>query len=172
MPVDSAIEYVAGEARREGMLREWLERLAGYLRNGRAGEVGVRGERAAGEFLRRKKGYAILRRNWRHGRDEIDLVCRDGAQLVFVEVKTRAAHARVSGYHAVNARKKRALRRAGRAYIAQLAEKPLTFRFDIVEVEHVAGEPTALLHFENVPLFGKGYRPRDGNGAAPGRERS
>lgn len=142
------------------MLREWIRRLIGrWFLPGDDG-VGAMGERAAGEYLRREKRLVILRRNWRHGRDEIDLVCRDGAMLVFVEVKTRAAHARVGGYHAVNGRKKHALLRASRAYIAQLPEKPRTFRFDIVEVEHVDGERTALRHFENVPLFGKGYRPR------------
>lgn len=120
--------------------------------------MGLQGEREAGALLRRK-GYAILRRNWRHGRDEIDLVCRDGEALVFVEVKTRAAHAQVAGYHAVDRRKKRALLRACRAYVAQLAERPRTVRFDIVEVEHREGVVSAVRHFENVPLFPKGYRP-------------
>ena len=143
------------------MLREWLGGLVLRWKRGHAtedGVIGAMGERAAAEHLWREKGFAILRRNWRHGRDEIDLICRDGEALVFVEVKTRAAHSLVGGYHAVNKRKKRALLRAARAYIAQLAEKPRTFRFDIVEVEHVDGEQTALRHFENVPLFAKGYR--------------
>ncbi len=122
------------------------------------GDVGASGERAAAAHLRREKGFTILRRNWRHDRDEIDLVCRDGEALVFVEVKTRAAHSLVGGYFAVNKRKKKALLRASRAYVAQLVEKPRTVRFDIVEVEHVAGEQTALRHFENVPLFSKPYR--------------
>jgi putative endonuclease len=143
------------------MLREWLCGLVRRWKRGHAtedGVIGAMGERAAAEHLRREKGFAILRRNWRHERDEIDLICRDGDTLVFVEVKTRAAHSLVGGYHAVNKRKKRALLRAARAYIAQLAAKPRTFRFDIVEVEHVDGEQTALRHFENVPLFAKGYR--------------
>ncbi len=144
------------------MLREWLQELLG--RWGRADAsatdaVGGMGERAAAAYLREKKGMVVVRKNWRHGRDELDLVCRDGEALVFVEVKTRAAHSQVAGYHAVNRRKKKALLRACRAYVAQLAEKPLTVRFDIVEVEHVDGARTALRHFENVPLFPKGYRP-------------
>ncbi|MFT3828843.1 MAG: YraN family protein [Opitutaceae bacterium] len=142
------------------MLREWLRRLAGRWLSARGDEVGARGERAAGDYLRRRKRCTIVRRNWRHGRDEIDLVCRDGDILVFVEVKTRAAHALVGGYHAVDTRKKRALLRASRAYIAQLAAKPRSFRFDVVEVEHIDGAITTLRHFENVPLWGKGYQPQ------------
>lgn len=135
-------------------LRELLRRWRGS-----GGAIGSAGERAAAAHLRREKGLSILHRNWRHGRDEIDLVARDGAVLVFVEVKTRVAHALVGGYHAVDRRKKRALLRASRAYIALLPEKPLSFRFDVVEVEHTDGAITAIRHFENVPLFPKGYRP-------------
>lgn len=156
----SAIERAASWAYPTSMLREWLQRLAERCLGARERSVGERGERSAGEYLRRQKGHTILRRNWRHGRDEIDLICRDGEILVFVEVKTRAAHALVGGYHAVDRRKKNALLRASRAYIAQLPEKPRSFRFDIVEIEHEAGATTALRHFENVPLFGKNYRPR------------
>src|SRR5437016_14058692 len=50
---------------------------------------GARGERLAGRFLR-SHGYKILYRNFRaRGGGEIDIVCRDGDMLVFVEVKTR-----------------------------------------------------------------------------------
>ncbi len=70
-----------------------------------AARAGVEGERLAARFLRKQNGYKIVARNWRSPRDrrdEIDLVCRDGLTLVFVEVKTRAADALVSGYHAVD----------------------------------------------------------------------
>lgn len=136
-------------------------RILGWLRRWRrvAPGVGALGERAAAAYLRREKGFAVVQRNWRHGRDEIDLVCRDGEILVFVEVKTRAAHALVGGRAAVNRRKRRALSRACRAYLAQLETKPRTFRFDIVEVEHREGVVTAVRHFANVRLFAPLYRP-------------
>ena len=133
----------------------WWRGIAG--KSAVDGAIGAEGERAAAEHLVQQKGFRLLRRNWRHGRDELDLIARDGEVLVFVEVKTRAAHALVAGYHAVDRRKKRALLRASRAYVAQLAEKPRTVRFDIVEVEHRDGVRTALRHFENVPLFPKGF---------------
>jgi putative endonuclease len=142
------------------MLRE---RIQGWLRRlvGKPPGIGALGERAAESYLSRQKGFAIVLRNWRHGRDELDLVCLDGDILVFVEVKTRAAHALVGGYASVNRRKKRAVGRACRAYLAQLAQKPHTFRFDIVEVEHRQGVVTEVRHFANVPLFAPLYRPGD-----------
>ena len=121
---------------------------------------GAEGERLAAEFLRRRAGFEIVVRNWRNPRErreEIDLVCRDGDVLVFVEVKTRSADALVAGYDAIDRRKKRALRRAIHAYLTQLHSRPRTFRFDVAEVIVGGNTPPQVLHFQNVPLFPKGY---------------
>jgi len=124
--------------------------------------AGDRGERLAAAWLQRERHFSILVRNWRSPRDrrdEIDLVCRDADVLVFVEVKARAAGALVPGYYAIDRRKKRVLRRAIRTYLAQLRDKPVTFRFDVVEVEFSAAQGAPrVLHFENVPLFSKYFR--------------
>ncbi len=130
----------------------------------RAREIGARGEARAAWFLSRRRGYQVLVRNWRSPRDqrdEIDLICRDGEVIVFVEVKTRATHAAVSGYHAIDHRKKRALLRAADAFLRALPRpRPRTFRFDVVELRSVPKPgDTDLHHFENVPLFPKYYFP-------------
>jgi putative endonuclease len=124
--------------------------------------AGAAGERVASDFLQRKCGFSIVTRNWhspRDKRDELDLVCRDGEVLVFVEVKTRASHALVPGYYEVNSRKKKALRRACSTYLRALGSRlPQTYRFDIVEIStRVAGGPPEIRHFENVPLFPKDF---------------
>jgi putative endonuclease len=122
--------------------------------------AGARGEAAAADFLQRRHGFAIVTRNWhspRDRRDEIDLVARDGDVLVFVEVKARDAGALVPGYHSIDERKRRAVRRAVHAYLSALTEPPRTFRFDVVEVSLSDRLPSQCLHFENVPLFPKGY---------------
>jgi putative endonuclease len=121
---------------------------------------GARGEQAAADFLKSRHGYSVVVRNWRSPRDrrdEIDLVCLDREVLVFVEVKARAEGALVSGYQAVDERKKRALCRAVHAYLGQLANPPRSFRFDVVDVTLSTRLPPQVLHYENVPLFPKGY---------------
>jgi putative endonuclease len=139
----------------------WLKKLFGV---DKAADPGGRGEQLAADWMRRERGCAIVTRNWRSPRDrrdELDLICRDGEVLVFVEVKARAAGALVPGYYAVDERKKRVLRRASAAYLARLREKPRTFRFDVVEIVlPAAGAETApeIRHFENVPLFPKNFR--------------
>lgn len=126
-------------------------------------DPGERGERLAAAWLRRERGFRIVARNWRSPRDrreEIDLVARDGEALVFVEVKARAAGALVSGHHAVDARKREVLRRAVTAYLAGLRTKPVTVRFDIVEVALPAGGAAEeVRHFAGIPLFPPHWRP-------------
>ena len=140
-----------------------LRFLQNLIRRKSESGAGERGERLAADWLQRERRFGIVVRNWRSPkdrRDEIDLVCDDHGALVFVEVKARAVGALVQGYYAVDERKKRALRRAIRNYLAHLREKPRTFRFDIVEVAFPVSEAAApeVLHFENVPLFSKHFR--------------
>ena len=142
---------------------DWFKRFF-LRRETAAGSRGETGEQLAADFLRRERGFSVVVRNWRSPRDrraELDLVCRDGEVLVFVEVKTRTAGALVSGYYAVDRRKKRALLRACGAYLGQLAVRPRTFRLDVVDVALPAagmkGAPE-VRHFAHVPLFPKRYQ--------------
>lgn len=143
-----------------GWLKEvWSKVLRREAPTARA-EAGARGEQAAADYLQARHGFKIVTRNWRSPRDlrdEIDLVCRDGDVLVFVEVKARAEGALVSGFHAVDERKKRALQRAVHAYLGALASPPRTFRFDVTEVTLSGRLPPQVMHYANVPLFPKGY---------------
>jgi len=51
-------------------------------------ELGKTGEHVAAAYLE-SKGYRILERNWRVGREEIDIIAKEGDYVVIVEVKTR-----------------------------------------------------------------------------------
>ncbi len=139
---------------------KWLRR-SGIVAGSPNQETGRIGEELAEDYLRRRKGFRILVRNWRAGRDEIDLVAREGKVFVFVEVKTRRGDGLVPGYFAaVGKRKRAALCRAVKAYLRGLPEKPATFRFDVVEVNLKAAPKDRVLHFENIPLFPKNFRVR------------
>lgn len=126
--------------------------------------AGDEGERIARRFLVAKPGWRLVAANWRNPRDlreELDLVMCDREVLVFVEVKARSEGARVPGYHAVDQRKRKVLRRAIKAYVSALREKPRTVRFDVVEVTlpSVSGTAPGVLHFEGIPLMGPQWRP-------------
>jgi putative endonuclease len=145
----------------------WFQLKNWWERRGKSdqAQAGAEGERLAADFLRKEKGCRIVARNWRSPRDrrdEIDLVCRDGEVLVFVEVKTRAAGALVSGFYAVNRAKKKIMLRACTAYLRRLgsAAQNLTYRFDVVEVSRATAkaEPPVVRHYENIQLFPKDFR--------------
>ncbi|MDR2340748.1 MAG: YraN family protein [Puniceicoccales bacterium] len=114
------------------------------------------GEGVATRFLQRKR-YDVLARNWRFGRDEIDIVADDNGVLVFVEVKTRSSASGIGAYGAARAtRKKRALCRARNAFLQTRAEYAQTYRLDVIEVltPKFTNRADKIVHFENVGFAG------------------
>jgi putative endonuclease len=97
----------------------------------RRGELG---EKLARKFLRRN-GYKILYRNFRGLRGgEIDIVCRDGDTLVFVEVKTRGGEAFGRPVEAIRSNQRNRILQGGLAWLRLLDNPDILFRFDVVEV--------------------------------------
>jgi putative endonuclease len=92
------------------------------------------GEALAAWFLR-LKGFHVEARNWRCPQGELDLVCRDGDTLVFVEVKTRATGVAGDPEDAVDRRKQQRLVRLAYAYLAHLGGETPPCRFDVVAIE-------------------------------------
>ncbi len=107
--------------------RRWQRLRRAHLRLGR------RGERAAGRLLE-NSGCEILCRNYRAGRDEIDLVVRENCVLCFVEVKTRRYKPGIRPAEAVDAEKRRHIIRGARRYLREIGSPELPIRFDIIEV--------------------------------------
>lgn len=97
-------------------------------------------EEAAANFLSRK-GLEIVARNYRTRLGEIDLVARDGATLVFVEVRMRSGEGFGGAGASVDAGKQRRLVAAARQFLSRLGSEP-PCRFDVVTVE--GGSPTWL----------------------------
>jgi putative endonuclease len=97
------------------------------------GSKGAAGEDRAAAFLL-ASGYEIVRRNVRLPGGEIDVVCRDGRTVVFVEVKTRWSHRFGSALSAVDAKKRQRLRRLAEDYV-QFVAPHAPIRFDVVAVD-------------------------------------
>ena len=104
-------------------------------------EIGKFGEELAAKFLK-KKGYKILERNYRAGRNELDIIAENKEYTVFVEVKTRSEH-KVFGFDfgnpsdAVTLAKQRRTISAAKAYLYKRngdCEHDRMIRFDVIEV--------------------------------------
>lgn len=103
--------------------------------------IGAYGERVAAEHLQ-EQGLVILHRNWRCPDGEIDLVLRDGDELVFCEVKTRRGARFGTPAEAVDGRKVRKLRQLANRWLAETHIHAKVVRFDVVEVlPQPHGEP-------------------------------
>jgi putative endonuclease len=95
-------------------------------------DTGKAGEVLAQKFLK-DNGYTIIETNWRHGKDEIDIIATDGKCIVIAEVKTRQSNRFGEPEVFVNREKQRFLIRAADAYI-QRHNIDLEARFDILSV--------------------------------------
>ena len=83
--------------------------------------------------LVRQRGYRVLARRYRAGDGEIDLIARDGDEIVFIEVKARPDQPLGSGIDAVDADKRRRVRRAAQIYRERNGLTDTPCRFDILE---------------------------------------
>lgn len=109
-------------------------------------ELGKKGEELATVFLE-EEGYKILHRNWRFGKDEIDIIAQTDTFLVIVEVKTRSTDYFGDPEEAVDKQKQRFLVRAADVFINQ-KEIDLEVRFDIISIVFEKGKHT-IRHIED-----------------------
>jgi putative endonuclease len=101
-------------------------------------ELGKRGEDLACRELERR-GYAIIARRVRVRSGELDIVARDGATLVFVEVKARASRAFGDAAEAVTPVKQWRMRRLAEEYLMRHRLPECPCRFDVVSVQFAGG---------------------------------
>lgn len=112
-------------------------------------KVGNEGEDIACAFLE-NKGYKIIVRNYRFGvSGEIDIVAKDGATWVFVEVKTRKNSDFGSPVEQITKRKAELWRKSVEGYMFNEGIVNEPCRLDFVGVALNNGTP-AITHLMNV----------------------
>jgi len=92
--------------------------------------MGAHAEALAAQFLA-ARGLTIVARNFRTRHGEIDLIAREGATLVFVEVRRRTSLAFGGAAASITATKRARWTLAARAYLGRFACEPAC-RFDAV----------------------------------------
>jgi putative endonuclease len=95
-------------------------------------ELGQLGEELAAKYLTAKK-IKILDRNYRWGKSEIDIVCKQDEFLVVIEVKTRQTEVYGQPYEAVTRSKQRQIIKVTNQYIKE-NQIDLEVRFDVVSI--------------------------------------
>lgn len=95
--------------------------------------LGLAGEEIAAAALE-GEGYEILARGYRTPVGELDIIARDGACLVFVEVKTRRDLTCGHPAEAVTWRKRRKLVAMAEDYLSRHRTDARECRFDVVAI--------------------------------------
>lgn len=91
-------------------------------------EFGVFAEEIASrEYV--KNGYAILERNWRLGKTEIDIIAQKEDTVVLIEVKARSGKD-MDPLDTVTKDKRRRMVKAADAYLSRMKGN-ISYRFDI-----------------------------------------
>ena len=97
-------------------------------------QIGSHYEELAARYLK-EQGLQVLERNFRSRQGEIDLICRDGKTLVFVEVKYRRDKKKGSPEEAVNAIKQQRIRDTARYYLySRRHGEDTPCRFDVIAI--------------------------------------
>jgi len=96
-------------------------------------KLGRRGEKAALHFLQRH-GYQILERSYRCKLGEIDIVAREGTELVFVEVKTRCSLSFGLPVESISRQKRKKLTQLALTYLSHHKMHHIACRFDVVGI--------------------------------------
>lgn len=116
--------------------------------------LGQRGEDAAAAYVERQ-GWTVVERNWRVSAGEVDIICVDGTDLVFVEVKTRKSSSKGSPDEAVTPAKQRRYERLAREYVAQAGLDDVNVRFDVISILVIATDRALLRHHRAAFVVGE-----------------
>lgn len=107
-------------------------------------DLGKSGEDLAVAELGRR-GYAIVARRYRTRHGEIDVVARDGDELVFVEVRRRSGEMCGAAAESVTRNKQRRVARMAADYLSRhgLYDR-CAVRFDVVAIDDRPSGPPAV----------------------------
>ncbi|MDQ6876055.1 MAG: YraN family protein [Actinomycetota bacterium] len=111
--------------------------------------LGRYGEDLAVSYLE-DHGLVVLDRNWRCSDGELDIVARDGATLVFCEVKTRSGTGFGLPAEAVIGAKARRIRGLAVRWLAAQEVGWAELRFDVVSVLRIPGRQPSVEHLAGV----------------------
>jgi putative endonuclease len=109
--------------------------------------IGAIGEDLAWKLLE-KKGFELVKKNYSSRWGEIDLICRDGETLVFVEVKTKRGFGFGMPEEMVTRAKKAQVRRTAIMY---MGGEELKCRLDVVAIVlDNNGRPIYQKHYQDL----------------------
>lgn len=107
--------------------------------------TGSYGEDLACKFLQQYR-YQIIERNFFYGHGEIDIIAKNGDELVFVEVKYRTNLEFGPPELSISKGKQKLIRRTAEAYLFDKQIKDQNCRIDLIAILHLKDEKPKINH--------------------------
>jgi putative endonuclease len=108
--------------------------------------LGSLGEKDAGKYLQKNKGYKLIGRNFQTKWGELDLIMEEEKTVVFVEVKARVVPSFGSPLEYIDLNKVRHLKKAIDFYLYKNGWEDRLCRLDAVGIEYeITGEDEYVL---------------------------
>ncbi len=104
-------------------------------------------EELAAAYLE-QQGYQIIARQYRCRQGEIDLVARDGENIVFIEVKGRRSARFGLPQEAVDLRKQQRIRRVAQHFLWSNRQSESLCRFDVIAISSTGSGNHSIRHIE------------------------
>jgi len=119
--------------------------------------VGKIGEDIACKYLI-EKGYAILERNYVEKGGEIDIIARNGREIIFVEVKARCSKKNGDGIESITWQKIRHIKNVSKIYIFKKRLFNYSIRYDAIDINfsrtsHSINHIKAIIWIINISLI-------------------
>jgi len=111
---------------------------------------GGKGEDIAQTFLK-QKGYTIVERNFSARTGEIDLICLDNDEIVFVEVKTRRTTEYGYPEESVDDSKLNRIAHTAEIFLSKKKWGNRPHRIDVISI-NLQDIPPSIMHFESVDM--------------------
>ena len=111
---------------------------------------GNTGEQMAAAFLQ-SQGLSVIERQYKKTFGEIDLICRDADEVVFVEVKSRSSSAFGYPEDSVTPQKIGHILRVAEGYLLETKQTEVPWRIDVVAIEFHE-EPPKITHLKNIDI--------------------
>lgn len=111
--------------------------------------LGARAEQAAGAHYERR-GFAVIERNVRMGRLEIDFIARRGDLIVIAEVRSRRLGGMVHPAATIRGTKAEHMRRAARMWLSARGAHRAAVRMDVIAATELPDGTFELDVYENV----------------------
>lgn len=112
-------------------------------------DKGKEGEEIACNYLQ-KNGFEIIERNYHHGHAEVDIIAKDGNEIVFVEVKARKSLEYGDPEFAINKKKISQIKKVALAYLIENNLEESECRIDAVTLIIEKDREPVLNHYKNV----------------------